>query len=57
MPGDARAFPGGPPLFSEVTQVKKKNILWKILDNIEMALAGVILVALVLCTFLGVFAR
>ena len=57
MPGDARAFPGGPPLFSEVTQVKKKNILWRILDNIEMALAGVILTALVLSTFLGVVAR
>lgn len=37
--------------------MKKKNILLFILDHIEMAVAGVILVALVLFTFLGVFAR
>lgn len=42
---------------AEVTNVKKKNTLLTILDNLELAVAGVILVALVSSTFLGVFAR
>lgn len=37
--------------------MKKKSILLKILGNAEAAAAGVVLVALVLATFLGVFAR
>lgn len=37
--------------------MKKKNILWVLVDHAEMAAAGVILIALVLCTFAGVFAR
>lgn len=42
---------------AEVTNVKKKNILLTIVDNLELAVAGVILVALVSSTFLGVFSR
>ena len=37
--------------------MKKKNLLLTILGNAEAALAGCVLVALVLCTFIGVFAR
>ena len=37
--------------------MKKKKILLTVLDNLELAIAGVILVALVSCTFVGVFAR
>ena len=37
--------------------MKKKDLLLKILGNAEAAVAGVVLVALVLATFLGVFAR
>ena len=48
---EGRAWP------AEVTNVKKKKILLTVLDNLELAIAGVILVALVSCTFVGVFAR
>ena len=37
--------------------MKKKDLLLKILGNAEAAVAGVVMVALVLATFLGVFAR
>lgn len=37
--------------------MKKRNLLLQILGNAEAAAAGVVLVALVLATFLGVFAR
>ena len=37
--------------------MKRKNILLTILENAEACIAGVVLVALVVCTFLGVFAR
>ena len=37
--------------------MKNKNLLLKILGNAEAVAAGVVLVALVLATFLGVFAR
>ena len=37
--------------------MKKNNILLKILGNAEVVVAGIVLVALVLATFLGVFAR
>ena len=37
--------------------MKNKNLLLKILSNAEAVAAGAVLVALVLATFLGVFAR
>ena len=37
--------------------MKRKNLLLMILENVEAVLAGIVLVALVLGTFLGVFAR
>ena len=37
--------------------MKKKNILLMILGNAEAVMAGIVLVALVLATFFGVFAR
>ena len=37
--------------------MKKNNLLLKILGNAEAYVAGVVMVALVLATFLGVFAR
>lgn len=37
--------------------MKRKNLLLMILENVEAVLAGIVLVALVLGTFFGVFAR
>ena len=37
--------------------MKKRNLLLTILGNVEVVIAGLVLVVLVLCTFLGVFAR